>query len=358
MVFQNRTIVALVLAGFLASAGFASACSTFCLDSPGGPVFGKNYDWDVPDGILVVNKRNVTKTGLTSDNPALWTSEYGSVTFNQYGRELPCGGMNEAGLVIELMWLQETEYPSVDERSSVENLQWIQYHLDLSATVDDVVAGDSDIRISAAGRAALHFLVADSAGSCAAVEFLGGEMTVHTGGSMPVPVLTNDTYENSKSYLSQHLGFGGDRPVPMSRGSLDRFVRVAAAVAEFDPGAGDNAVDYAFGVLASVNQGSHTQWSIVYHLAERSVSFRTKGNPGTRRIDLKRLDFACDAPVLVLDIDAGMTGDVTGLLEPYTYEANRALIGRTFAKTSFLDQTPDSALDYLSRYPGTTPCER
>jgi penicillin V acylase-like amidase (Ntn superfamily) len=28
------------------------------------------------------------------------------VTFNQYGRNFPSGGMNEAGLVIELMWLE------------------------------------------------------------------------------------------------------------------------------------------------------------------------------------------------------------------------------------------------------------
>ena len=33
--------------------------------------------------------------------PASWVSKYGSVTFNQYGRELPTGGMNEAGLVVE-----------------------------------------------------------------------------------------------------------------------------------------------------------------------------------------------------------------------------------------------------------------
>jgi choloylglycine hydrolase len=28
-----------------------------------------------------------------------WISKYGSITFNQYGREFPTGGMNEKGLV-------------------------------------------------------------------------------------------------------------------------------------------------------------------------------------------------------------------------------------------------------------------
>jgi len=357
-VIQKSIVAAVSTALYLAGAAPAPACSTFCLDAAGGSVFGKNYDWDVPDGMVVVNKRNVAKTGLTPDNPARWTSKYGSVTFNQYGRELPCGGMNEAGLVIELMWLDGAEYPPVDERPSVENLQWIQYHLDRSATVADVLTGDADIRISRGGQAALHFLVADSSGASAAVEFLGGEMKVHTGDSMPAPVLTNDTYESSMAYLETHQGFGGAQPVPTSGRSLDRFVRAAAAVSEFDPNAGDNAVDFAFGVLASVGQGEFTQWSIVYDMDGLRVSFRTNGNPGTRSIDLKSLDFACDSPVLVLDIDADLTGDVTELLEPYTFEANRALVGRAFAKTRFLAETPQSALEYLSRYPGTMPCEQ
>lgn len=347
-----------VIAQVLFAAGPSLACSTFCLDVAGGPVFGKNYDWDVPDGMVVVNKRNVTKTGLTPVNPARWTSKYGSVTFNQYGREMPCGGMNEVGLVVELMWLEEAEYPPEDGRPALENLQWIQYHLDRSSTIGDVIAGDADVRISRDGSVALHFLVADSTGACAAIEFLGGEMTVHTGDSMPAPVLTNDTYDNSRSYLSTHRGFGGDRPVPSSRRSLDRFVRAASAVSEFEPEAGDNAVDYAFGVLNSVSQGSHTQWSIVYELAGRRVWFRTQGNRDTRMIDLTRLDFSCESPVLVLDIDAGASGDVTGSLERYTYEANRDLVGRAFSKTSFLTDTPASVLDILSRYPETTPCGR
>lgn len=71
-------------------------------------VFGKNYDWHLEFGYLMINKRNVTKTamqtGTAIDSPAAWTSRYGSVTFNQYGRESPMGGMNEAGLAQDL-WI-------------------------------------------------------------------------------------------------------------------------------------------------------------------------------------------------------------------------------------------------------------
>jgi penicillin V acylase-like amidase (Ntn superfamily) len=356
MARTSNTAAAWFAAVLYCAAGPAVACSSFCLDAAGGPVFGKNYDWEVPDGLVIVNKRNVAKSGLTLENPALWTSRYGSVTFNQYGREMPNGGMNEAGLVVELMWLEEAEYPPADDRPSLQNLQWIQYQLDLSATVDDVIAGDSRVRIAREGQARVHFLVADSSGACAAIEFIGGRMVVHAGERMPAPVLTNDTYDRSVAFMETHQGFGGAAPIPLSRSSLDRFVRAAAAVSEFDPEAGDGPVDYAFGVLASVGQGEQTQWSIVYQMADLEVSFQTRGNTATRTIDLRRLDFSCDDPVRILDVNADLAGDVTGLFDPYTTEANRSLIESAFGKTSFLASTPDRILEQLVRYPETTYC--
>ncbi len=44
-----------------------------------------------------------------------WTAVYGSISFNQYGKEFPTGGMNEKGLVVELMWLDETKFPAQDK---------------------------------------------------------------------------------------------------------------------------------------------------------------------------------------------------------------------------------------------------
>ena len=71
------------------------------------------------------------------EKPASWVSRYGSVTFNQYGREFPNGGMNEAGLVVELMWLDDTTYPATDGRPALDCLEWIQYQLDTAATLSD-----------------------------------------------------------------------------------------------------------------------------------------------------------------------------------------------------------------------------
>jgi choloylglycine hydrolase len=104
------------------------ACTTFQLRHGDQVLVGKNYDWMVEEGLIIVNKRGVSKTAFIStvDNtslgtPATWTSKYGSITFTQYGRELSPGGMNEAGLVVESMGLfrniPNKKFPDPDDRA-------------------------------------------------------------------------------------------------------------------------------------------------------------------------------------------------------------------------------------------------
>ncbi len=344
---KTRLLMTLALALAIASHP-ARACTTFCFED--ALVFGKNYDWGVEGGLVLVNKRGVSKQAFVEGNPLAWTSRHGSVTFNQYGREFPCGGINEKGLVIELMWLDDTVYPAPDERPAVPTLQWIQYQLDNAATVDDVVNSDRGVRISGES-ARIHFLVADARGHTAAVEFLGGEMVVHRGADMPYRALTNDTYAKSAAYARAF----DEVTREISRSSLDRFA-VAAKTVQQGPDGGVSPVEAAFGLLARVAQGEFTQWSIVYDIAARRVHFRTRVQPVVRWIDLDRLDFACTTPVRMIDIHTPFTGDVTPRLANYAVDANRALVGDSFAKTEFLRDIPSEMLDRLARFPDGMRC--
>ena len=87
-------------------------CSTFMLKGEDYHIYGHNLDSGSPvPGLVVINKRNVTKesrtwkeltTGKKDDSISFhWTSKFGSVTFNPFGREFPDGGMNEAGLIVQ-----------------------------------------------------------------------------------------------------------------------------------------------------------------------------------------------------------------------------------------------------------------
>src|SRR5690606_9913051 len=93
------------------SMGTVLACSAVLFSNGDHYVAGRNYDWHLGHGMVMVNKRDMAKQALSFDNPAKWISRYGSVTLNQYGRELPCEGMNEKGLSISMLWLDETKYP-------------------------------------------------------------------------------------------------------------------------------------------------------------------------------------------------------------------------------------------------------
>ena len=110
--------------------------------------------------------------------------------------------MNEAGLVVSAMGLEQTEYPAPDARLTFSARQWIQYQLDTAATVAQVIASDAEVRISNSDPWTLHFFICDSQGNCAAIEFLDGVMVVHHTAqkTMPVKVLANTIYSRDLEY--------------------------------------------------------------------------------------------------------------------------------------------------------------
>jgi len=198
-------LLAFVLAGcspavhFIAPA--AGACTSFCLENGDHCVYGANMDGGTQEGQLVVNPRHVLKTAWepgTSGEYARWISRYGSVTLNAVGPQLPWGGMNEAGLMISSMALTEAEAPAPDERTPLVSPLWIQYQLDNSSTVGDVVASDASVRPTLEYS---HYLVCDRTGECVVFEFLDGEMVVYRGAALPVQALANSSYQDSLTAL-------------------------------------------------------------------------------------------------------------------------------------------------------------
>src|SRR5262249_39579416 len=146
-----------------------------------------------------------------------WKSKYASITFNQYGREIPNGGMNEKGLVLEIMWLDSSVYPPPDTRPAIDGLQWIQYQLDNYATSAEVAEHADDPRV-AMHWGKVHSLACDPTPACAALEYVDGKMVV----SRDAKALTNDTFAESRGFLKAHpAGAKG-------RGSLERFSRAAS----------------------------------------------------------------------------------------------------------------------------------
>src|SRR5262245_25743357 len=227
------------------------ACTTFVMGEGSNVVVGKSYDWNTPYGMVMINKRGAHKRALTTrpgDNPAEWRSRFASITFNQYGREMPNGGMNEAGLVVEVMWLDKGKYPPPDERPTVNELQWIQAQLDQFATVKEMVQAAPSWRISPV-YAKVHYLACDKTGACAAFEPLAGKLIVESRAR----VLTNHTYFESFLYYKSI----GKKP-PEGQGSLARFARVAQRLEVAPKG---ELLGEALAILESV-KSEQSQWHI------------------------------------------------------------------------------------------------
>lgn len=303
----------------------------------------------IGDGLIFVNKRGVDKTALVTGNEtaARWTSKYGSVTFNQYGKDNPSGGMNEAGLVIELMWLEDTQYPKPDSRPVVDVLEWIQYQLDLSASVEEAIKNTEAVRIASPVK--LHYLVNDKAGNSATIEFLNGELVAHQNAA----TLTNDTYEKSLNYAKSVAP-----EKAKSESSFDRFTRAAEKTKEFSqkPKTEAEAVKYAFEILSNVAQKNSTQWSIVYDQKRARIHFRSMQSANIKSIDAKSFDYSCGSTVKMFDVNSKDADDVTAKFTDYTRAANRDLIERSFNGTPFLKSVPAAFRDQAAEFPETFAC--
>jgi len=330
----------------------ARACTAFLLEQGDEVVVAKSYDWDQGAALLIWNKRGVAKASVplpTLSRPLQWYSRYASLTFNQYGRELPVGGMNEAGLVVETLWLESGRNEPRDDRPALNELQWVQWVLDSFARVEEVVAAAPGVRIERVyGKG--HYLVCDRSARCAVFELLAGRLEIRAGEALPVRALTNHTYDESLAFLRGHRGFGGERPIPTGDRSLERFARTAAGVAR--PAGREPAVARAFGLLDAVSLGDYSKWNLVYLPRAGRVVFRTSSHRPAREVELARLDPACETPARMLDIQAELEGEVSDRFRDWTQAANRDLLRTTLRDLPL----PPGLGELLSAFPAALPC--
>jgi choloylglycine hydrolase len=301
---------------------------------------------------LLVNKRGLVKRAelmRPDKRAARWTARYASVTFNQFGREFPLGGINERGLVVEIMWLQRTRFGKlVKGRPIVNELQLIQHLLDTTATAAEAVAAARKLQVQRIyGK--VHYMACDAAGACATLEYLDGKLEVHQGRKLPLRVLTNNTYAESLASARRCRGLGGKAPTPEGPGSLARFARAATLAKKTKA----PTVARAFSVLESVRQ-SMTMWQIVYEPARGRVHFRLPGDEQHTTVELSRLKLACGTPVRIIDIK-GTVLEKRNKWFPYSRKANTKLVRISFKALKL--RLPPGAVEGVGAYPERAACK-
>jgi choloylglycine hydrolase len=330
----TKKIAALILPVIL-TCNVTKACTTFFLEKNGQMVFGRNYDWITATGMVNTNLRGLTKTSLPLEkgNTLQWTSKYGSITFNQYGKEFPNGGMNEKGLVVELMWLADSRFPAPDSRPAFSVLQWIQYQLDNCSTIEGVIATDKKLRIANTGTPQ-HYLVADGNGKVATIEFLNENMVVHTGNDLPYPVLANSTYEKSRKAYKDAFSGSNNSSATFNDNSLGRFATACNMVQQYQKAEIKKPlVNYSFDILNKVSQGNFTQWSIIYDITNKKVYFKTQGYQQLKSFSFKDFDFSCTSNALAFNMNQNIKGEVNKQFITYSNDTNKRLVKQAFAQS-------------------------
>lgn len=271
------------------------ACSAFVLKDNSGQIFvGKNFDWTLTEGMVIVNPRNVPKQAYLTHlgKVVQWSSRYGSISFNQNGLSMPYGGINEARLVVEMLWLEDTRYPEPRENPYLNELEWIQYQLDQFATVADVIANLHKIDVYPV-KGKVHYMVADSTGASAIVEFLGGKVLHYPFEKLQCHAITNKSQLVSEKYKHSLKKIRKNNTAPTYR-----YHQLEKALVKLKKQK-SNSLKQAVSLLEDVRikKGDfRTRWSIVYNLKTGEIHYYSDLQPNARTLRISEFDFNLITP--------------------------------------------------------------
>lgn len=301
----------------------SEACTRAVYHGVGNNVItGRTMDWkeDIHTNLWIL-PRGTARDGAAGATSIKWTSKYGSVISSGYDIS-STDGMNEKGLVANLLWLAESEYPKpVKGKSHLAISLWAQYVLDNYATVKEAVEALRKepfdvVTAEVPGQkrlATLHLSISDAAGDSAIVEYINGKQVIHH--DKKYQVMTNSpTFEKQLALNSYWEDIGGTVMLPGTNRAADRFARASFYINAI-PKSKDPVVALAsvFSVIRNVSVPygittpgqpniSSTRWRTVSDHSRKLYFFESALTPNTFWVDLKKIDFAEGAKTMVLDL--------------------------------------------------------
>ncbi len=326
-----------------AVAANAQACTRFVYHGAGDQVMtARSMDWKTDVGTnLWVFPRGMSRSGEAGENSLQWTSKYGSVIASGYDISTT-DGMNEAGLVANVLWLVESSYPERDaSRPGLSLAAWAQYVLDNFATVQDAVATleqqpftlITDFVPGEDRLATLHLSISDASGDSAIIEYIDGKQVIHHDPGYQV--MTNSpTFDKQLAMNEYWQQLGGTVMLPGTNRAADRFARATFYVNAIPKT--DNAVETIASVFSVINNVSvpygistpdqpnisSTRWRTVSDQKRKLYFFESALTPNIFWIDLTQLDFSQDSgKVLKLDLGPNQQNIYSGMANGQFQEA-------------------------------------
>lgn len=274
-------------------------------------VTGRSMDWmEEMHSNLWLFPRGMQRDGGMGKLSPQWTSKYGSVTASVY-EAATSDGMNEKGLVANLLYLADSEYPPAsDPRPAIVISVWAQYVLDNFATVDEAVVElqKETYRIVPTdapngSKGTVHLSISDPTGDSAILEYVHGKLVVHHGRQFQV--MTNSPVYDEQVALNKYWQqLGGTVMLPGTNRAADRFARASFYInACTQSAAPREAVASLLSVMRNVsvprgistpNQPNiaSTLWRTVADQQNRVYYFESTASPGLLWVEFNELDFS------------------------------------------------------------------
>jgi penicillin V acylase-like amidase (Ntn superfamily) len=315
----------------------AGACTrTLYVGEDNTVITGRNMDWkeDMASNLWIF-PAGLQRDGAAGARSIRWTSKYGSVVVSGYEAGTT-DGLNEKGLVANLLYLAESNYGTPDKaRPFLTIAAWPQYVLDNYATVSeavDALRGEPFNMLAPTlpngSEAALHLAISDASGDSAIFEYVGGKLVIHHG--KQYAVMTNSPVYDEQLALNEYWKqVGGLVFLPGTNRAADRFARASfllgAIPRRTDPSyiKGVPQQSYMYQAVASVLSVqravsvplgittpdqpniSSTIWRTVSDQRNLVYYFDSATRPNTFWVTLAKLDLKPGAPVKKLTIQHG-----------------------------------------------------
>jgi len=341
-----RFLMVLVM-GLLVHAKDSKACTRVVYQGPNGLVItARSMDWkdDIPANLWVF-PRGMERNGEVGPASVRWTSRYGSVATSSFDISTT-DGMNEKGLVANMLWLTEAQYPDFSQATNKKGLAislWLQYILDNFATVAEAVRElrkeevvvVSDVIPGTNRLTTVHVSLSDASGENAILEYINGKLVIHH--DRAYTVMTNSPVFDQQLAINQYWkGIPGTVVLPGTNRATDRFVRASYYIQAISQT--DNtrvAVASVFSVIrnCSVPLGissesepniSSTRWRTVADQKNLVYYFENVLNPNVVWVEFKNLDFSEKAPVRKLSLSnnenyAGESSKKFAVTKPFKF---------------------------------------
>lgn len=330
----------ITLAALLCSCSFfgqSEACTRILYTGEENTVItGRSMDWseDIHSNIWVF-PRGIKRNSAVDKNAFDWTSKYGSLIVSGYDVGT-ADGMNEKGLVANVLYLAESNYGKPDSRKPAMSISlWAQYALDNFATVAEAV---ETLRLEPfsliaptlpnGSPAQLHLSLSDPTGDSAVFEYIEGKLVIHHGKEFKV--MTNSPSYEEQLALNRYWQYiGGLAFLPGTNRAADRFARasffVEAVPTTTDPHYISSVPEKAFiyqavasvlSIMRSVsvplgittpNQPNiaSTLWRTISDQKNKVYYFDSATSPNTFWIPLNDLSFKEGAPIMKLSLEGG-----------------------------------------------------